>query len=245
MPTLSPSAIASAHQRWLSAVSSGPDGALTATRAALSGCRAAMDQIEAELRLMNYPVQPLRTPCENVDAACARLEQAIGQPPPRILVELWREVGAIHFVEPGNYEHVDFWRRHGLMDECGDGVCVEACTPDWVDYTIESFLDRARSEWPDEWSEAPPFMLEISADRLHKDNISGGPPYALLPGGEWLAPLQGFSWRLQPASAPGDPPDLMGYLRTAILECAGFPGFHGCVAFGPVRERLLRHVRAF
>jgi hypothetical protein len=40
-------------------------------------------------------------------------------------------------------------------------------------------------------------------------------------------------------SAPEGPPTFVEYLRTSILECAGFPGFFGVPEFEPVRLELL------
>jgi hypothetical protein len=96
---------------------------------------------------------------------------------------------------------------------------------------------------------APPehYPLSLSPDGYHKGNISGGAPYEMQVGGVWLAPVENFAWSgaLRPVSAPADPCDLAAYLRTARLECAGFPGLYGTPQFEPIREQLLRGVPIF
>ena len=39
--------------------------------------------------------------------------------------------------------------------------------------------------------------------------------------------------------------DFLSYLRTALLECAGFPGFCAQKKFAPLRNRILKDVDAF
>lgn len=59
------------------------------------------------------------------------------------------------------------------------------------------------------------FLCWIAPDVLHKDNVSGGPPYAIhLPDGGFDALLQD-EWHQT---------TFVAYLRTAILEWGGFPG---------------------
>ena len=80
----------------------------------------------------------------------------------------------------------------------------------------------------------------------HKDDISGGDSYGVKDGA-WLPPLMNFEWsgRIRPLSATNSKVDLMAYLRTSILECAGFPGLLGNKAFEPIRVRLIESLPVF
>lgn len=86
--------------------------------------------------------------------------------------------------------------------------------------------------------------LDLSPDHWHKDNISGGAPYAVRAAAGWFAPMESFEWcgPARPRSAPPGTPDLVGYLRTALFECAGFPGYFGHPRFEPLRQMLLSGV---
>ena len=97
------------------------------------------------------------------------------------------------------------------------------------------------------------YYFELAPDGYHKDNISGGMPYGVRPGKVWLPTWEHFEWSgsrrpksaWRPKSAPSGLPDFLGYLRTAVLECAGFPGLFGDDAFEPLRLQLLARVKAF
>lgn len=55
-----------------------------------------------------------------------------------------------------------------------------------------------------------------------------------------------FQWEGErPKSAGESPIDFIAYLRTALLEGAGFPGLLGLKGFGKVRDRLLKDVPVF
>jgi hypothetical protein len=90
------------------------------------------------------------------------------------------------------------------------------------------------------------FVLTLAPDGYHKDNISGG-AYGVRLGSGWLAQWEDFAWGgpTRPESAPTDPCDFLGYLRTAILECAGFPGLLGVPGFEAIRQVLLRGLPRF
>jgi hypothetical protein len=128
---------------------------------------------------------------------------------------------------------------------CCDGLYLDGCDDEWFDCMIDE-LDALRAAETD-GSSPLPFALPLAPDGLHKDNVSGGEPYFVVPGDRWLAPLRNFRWcgPARPHSAPPNPCDLLGYLRTAILECAGFPGLYGSDAFEPIRQRLLEDVPVF
>lgn len=80
---------------------------------------------------------------------------------------------------PG-YEHVAFWREEGLGDHVSDPVHVDACTDEWVKFAVGEYEEWSSRDEVDreEW----PFAYAIAPDALHKDNISGGAPIAIVPG---------------------------------------------------------------
>lgn len=125
-----------------------------------------------------------------------------------------------------------------------DGLVVEPCSREWVDFICGDFRD-----WPENWPEATPepFILSLSPDGYHKDNISGGASYGLFLGESWKPTWQYFEWpgARRPLSAPPGPPDFLAYLRTTVLECAGFPGLLGLPAFEAFRGRLLQGLPYF
>jgi hypothetical protein len=158
----------------------------------------------------------------------------------------WEQVGGISFVDLGQYQHVDFWKGHKITPPkifC-DGLYVNSCIDEWTSFICNDFEDWKEDSAPDE-SES--FLLSLSPDGYHKDNISGGAPYGLYPGEAWKPVWQNFEWTgpQRPVTAPASAPDFLSYLRTAILECAGFPGFSGLAEFDPIRERLLKGVPIF
>jgi hypothetical protein len=112
---------------------------------------------------------------------------------------------------------------------------------------VEDVIDTLREAVDD----GGPPAIEIAPDDLHKDNVSGAGPYEILlpgPGDDpWLAVLDGgFRWGTpRPASAPHGQPDLVSYLRTAVLECGGFPGLYGHEAFERTRLRLCADLPVF
>lgn len=209
-------------------------------------CAEALDVLVARLDAMGYPVDRMVEPCAGVDDLLAELSEVLPAVPPA-LVEVWRRIGGISLVDLGRYRHLAFWEEHvgpEARTHACDGVVVEGACDDegWVGYLLDHL------EGVLEAGEPP--TLPIAPDHLHKDDTSGGDPYELAVDGEdpWMAPLQGFAWvgPVRPASAPpGDQPDLVSYLRTALLECGGFPGLHGTAGYEPIRRALVAGLPVF
>lgn len=245
--------VVDARDRWLAATPSeraerGPE--------AMRTCSRALMVLTERLAGRGYPVTEPIEPCPDVAGAVAQLADA-GITPPPALVALWTEVGAISLVDLGRYRHVPFWDAvagswratadagvgASTVERCCDGIVVDGPASDgWLDHVIEVVEELA--------DQGLPAVIEIAPDDLHKDNVSGGDPYGVvLPGpGEdpWLAPLDGFRWPTpRPLSAPPDPPDLVGYLRTAVLECGGFPGLFGHPAYAGVLAELTEDLPVF
>jgi hypothetical protein len=174
------------------------------------------------------------------------IEKKIGLPIPQLLVLFWEKVGGVSLVDLNNYQHVDFWKQHNVLAPkfyC-DGLHIDACNEEWASFICSDFVD-----WREYYGADEPegFLLSLSPDGYHKDNISGGAPYGVYPGASWKPIWQNFEWSgmKRPITAPASPPDFLSYLRTTILECAGFPAFLGVTAFGPIKERLFQDVPIF
>lgn len=211
----------------------------------IATCGEAVRELALRLQERGYPVEPMLMACVDVDSAIVDVEQS-GTSVPPALAEVWRRIGEISLVDLDRYLHTAFWEEHlggdGQVFAC-DGVVVEAPSDQgWIGYVLDLFDEQA------DVHEACGFP--ISPDALHKDNTSGGGPYELVPDDRdpWTASLRGFSWAgpARPTSAPpGSAPDLVSYLRTAILECGGFPGLFGSPGFEPLRRDLTDRLPVF
>jgi hypothetical protein len=174
------------------------------------------------------------------------LEKTLCLPIPEILVLFWEKVGSVSFVDLDHYRHVDFWREQAVVGPsyfC-DGLHVDPCSEEWASSICDDFQYWKENRAP---GESDDFLLSLSPDGYHKDNISGGSPYGMYARSSWKPIWQNFEWpgARRPVIAPAGSPDFFSYLRATILECAGFPAFLGLPAFEPIRERLLRGVPVF
>ncbi len=242
---VSPKDIVQTHQEWCSTVAAGGSRAAQATDGALRKCKDALGIMSEELARLKYPVRSvLVASSDNVDELVASIKRGTSFSVPEILVCFWKIVGGVSFVDLKHYRHVDFWDEAGVRAEFCDGIHVDACTPGWADYIVNDFNERR-----DDGDDFDPdlYGFDLAPDGYHKDNISGGMPHGVRPGNAWLPTWDNFWWAGQrrPTSAPSDPPDFFGYLRTAILECAGFPGLFGDDAFEPLRVQILNRVELF
>ena len=236
-------AIKHAADRWLGQK---PSDRAQAGPELIAICDRAIRELVTRLQSLGYPVEPMLVPCADLDAVIAELEEA-GPPLPPALAEVWRWIGEISLVDLDGYRHMSFWEDRVGGDArvfACDGVVVYAPHDDdgWTDYVIDLLHEQA------EIGVAQAFP--ISPDSLHKDNTSGGDSYELVPNADdaWMASLRAFSWDgpLRPQSAPGaSTPDLVSYLRTAILECGGFPGLYGSAGFEPIRRELVQGLPVF
>lgn len=136
-------------------------------------------------------------PLRSTDALIDRLEELAGTLPMSVKA-FYREVGAVNL----------------------EGALRDALTPA-DDPLMVSPLEYLRDAW-DEWMEHPqdvrdsyPFAWEFAPDGLHKDDVSGGPPFRIVlpaPGADGM--VEEENW--------GEVP-FVSYLRTT-LQWAGFPG---------------------
>lgn len=211
----------------------------------LNVCCNAIAMLQERLHEMGYPVSSLVTPPrKGLSQRIARIESHTELEIPALLKRFWAVVGGISFVDLENYSHVAFWDDLNVRGKKGycDGVHIDSCTKDWLEFIIEDFDDIQEDDGDGEFE----FIFTISPDGYHKDDISGGDSYGVKDG-EWMPPLMNFEWsgKIRPLSATGSTVDLMAYLRTSILECAGFPGLLGNKAFEPIRVRLIESLPVF
>lgn len=235
--------IAAQRDLWLAA--DPEDEALAeAVSTALLGCRRVVKQLEEGLRALGYPVQTfLRPSPAALGPKLAELETRTGIAIPRVVREFWRVVGGVSLVDLEHYQHDAFWSERGITGPHGfcDGFHVDACNADWLAYTLEDYESYAEEE------DLPSFRYSLSPDGYHKDDISGGPPYAVGRNSVWRPTWENFSWPgyQRPQTAAPDPTDFLSYVRTALLECAGFPGLLGHPGFEPLRLSLVQGLETF
>ena len=209
----------------------------------LQQCRLALDLLENRLAELEYPVSSLIIQCDGKqEQRISEIESLTGSYLPLVLKRWWEKIGGVSFVNLEDYTHSDFWENRGISGALGycDGVYVESCSQDWLDYTVEDFEIRETDDL------GPGFYYTFAPDGYHKDDISGGPPYGLQ-GDDWLPVVVNFNWSgyRRPVSAPAEPMDFLAYLRTAILECGGFPGLLGHPKFESLRKKLVAGLPLF
>lgn len=116
--------------------------------------------------------KPLLRPLPNTDELLAQLDKLVegfGQVPYSLKM-FYKIVGACNF--GWDYEKVPkkYWECADPIQICSlDDLVSEVSDDDWKDYLIET-LEEDPSQFP---------CLELAADYLHKDNISGGLPYSI------------------------------------------------------------------
>lgn len=186
-----------------------------------------------------------KLPGEVVDRNISAIKKVTSSPIPPILIMFWKQIGSVTLVDLEHYRHLDFWKEQQITGSLGfcDGLFLYPCDDEWASFVGDDYQDWQEYKEPEEIS----YLLTLSPDGYHKDNISGGAPYGVYAEPSWKPTWQNYSWPgyKHPISAPTHPPDFLSYLRTAILECAGFPGFLGLPAFESIKERLLKGVPLF
>jgi hypothetical protein len=248
MPIPDLDTILAAQQSWRVDARAGERVARPAAERACTTMSEALDVLAGNLAALGYPPFAGRVPAsQGLARRIRKLERRLGGYLPPALKVFWQIVGGASFVDLKDYAHVEFWQGHGLGGPqiCCDGLSIDACDDEWFDCMLDELDDRLQGAGGG--NPAEPFQLPLSPDGLHKDNLDGGGPYAVVTSDDWLAPLHNFRWfgAKRPSSAPANKCDLISYLRTAILECAGFPGLFGREQFEPIRQQLLADVPSF
>jgi hypothetical protein len=213
----------------------------------LSKCAEAIATLSENLRKTGYLwISVAKIPTDELEKNIQTIETVTGASIPMILIEFWRTIGDVSFIDLENYEHAGFWEENSIHPKNGfaDGIYIDACNDAWT----SSICDEAR-DWKSNIGSgvSDAFILSLSPDGYHKDNISGGSPYGVYLEPTWKPTWLNFEWsgEKKPVTALSNPPDFLSYLRTAILECAGFPGLLGSPDFEPIKQSLLRGVPLF
>jgi hypothetical protein len=170
----------------------------------------------------------LRTkPSPKDDAILARIVEISRFPIPPTLLAFWKIVGGINWV--WDYRTNEAAPNLGVdlpMDEM-DPLCVEP--PSVITYLFEEWGDQQESEPASDL--ARPFRIDLAPDYLHKANISGGMPYAILVPFPGADPVFTDERHALP---------FVDYLRLAF-KWAGFPGLEDHAQ----REDVQRFVTEF
>lgn len=150
-------------------------------------------------------------------AMIARVEKLTCGPVPPSLLAFWTVIGSVNL-------GWDYY-QDSFPDLFGTGVPPEDLDPLQVCGPNDDNRDL--------WKEGPPYRLDLSADALHKADISGGPAYGV------DLPFRGADpvFAEEPHNLP-----FTDYLRLA-LRWGGFPGW-ARHASQPAVERAVRHLTA-
>lgn len=209
-----------------------------AVASAMTGFARVADALGDRLQRMGFPVHPVRqSPLPDIDARIAKLEQLGAGPLPPQLVAFWKAVGQLRFMESAEYAHVRFWSDRGT-DGLTGAVVVAGLDDDDLEYLSDEIAD-----WKEDGDEDP-FEIPLAPDDLHKDNISGGSPFVMAATPSWNEQFHFDGWNASTQTGVTDC-DLVSYLRTALLECGGFPGLRGDPAFERVRPDLVAGLEVF
>lgn len=235
-----------AQKEWQAVPADGTAIQMTALQS-INRCAEAVHIICENLRGLGYEwASNNKIPVGGIERNIQKIGEAIHSPVPQILEMFWKIVGGVSFVDLETYRHVEFWKELKLFSQkyyC-DGLHVDNCSEEWSDFICSDFVDWLEFR---ETEGETDFLLALSPDGYHKDNISGGAPYGVFAGLNWKPIWENFEWSGVhfPITALSEPPDFLSYLRTTILECAGFPAFLGLPGFERIREQLLRKVPVF
>ncbi|MFM9847800.1 MAG: hypothetical protein ACKVP3_11640 [Hyphomicrobiaceae bacterium] len=150
----------------------------------------------------------LRTkPSSKDEPILARIVEISGKPLPPSLLVFWKIVGGINFVWD--------YRASGVAPNIGIDLPMDEMDPLYVD--APGAMTYLFEEWEDERSEGTvegEFRIDLSPDYLHKANISGGMPYAIVVPFLGADPIFADERHKLP---------FVDYLRLAF-KWAGFPG---------------------
>lgn len=136
--------------------------------------------IHAELKYIGYlfkvkfeynSEQPLIKPLADTEELLTKLDNAVKSFGfvPLSLKMFYRIVGACNFAWDYDTNEDIFW-------QCADPIQI-SCLDDLVSYITDDYWVADMKESLANYSEFP--FLEVAADYLHKDNISGGAPYSI------------------------------------------------------------------
>lgn len=151
------------------------------------------------------PAQPLTGPVADADGFVAWMEHTFG-PVPMVVSSWVRIVGDVWLV--GTHPE---WETSAA----GDPLVVEVAGTRYPGDDIRAALVDELEQWR-EYREGRPFQLPVAPDHLHKNNISGGPPYGIA-----LPDACADAHIVTDAGMP-----FVSYLRR-VFERGGFPRWSG------------------
>jgi hypothetical protein len=134
------------------------------------------ERLVTALIARGWPVtveKALPGPASDVDERLGRLEQITAAPVPPALAAYWRVVGRVDLV-PRELWDAPF--PVGVPEVLAAADPLEILDPTEAWFSVEEWQDRSAGLHPEI---AGPLQLDISADYLHKANISGGAPYSV------------------------------------------------------------------
>jgi len=138
-----------------------------------------LDIIYAELKNINYLFKtefnynferPLHKPLPNTGDLLGKLDKAVTPFGfvPLSLKYFYKIVGGVNFAW-------DYDTNEDFIWDLADPIQITS-----LDAVVETVTEEYwREEMEEIIEEGEPAYLELSADDLHKDNVSGGPPYSL------------------------------------------------------------------
>ena len=174
-----------------------------------------LDIIYAELKNINYNFKtefeynserPFIRPLTDTEELLTKLDNA-AKPfgfVPLSIKSFYRIVGSCNFVW-------DYDTNENIIWQCSDPIQISSLD-DLVSYVADEYWATDMKERLADYSEFP--FLDVAADYLHKDNISGGPPYSIQITKE---PSIDSLFLNEPHNTT-----FIDYLRTCFENC-GFP----------------------
>ena len=138
--------------------------------------RRSAERLVTALIARGWPVtaeKALPGPASDVEERLMRLEQLTAAPVPPALAAYWRVVGRVGLV-PRELWDAPF--PAGVPEGLAVADPLEILDPTEAWFCVEEWQDRSAGLHP---GIAGPLELDISADYLHKANISGGGPYCV------------------------------------------------------------------
>jgi hypothetical protein len=146
--------------------------------------------------------QPIRPPAPDVARQLDAIAEQIAPVP--LALRTWaEEVGRVTL----NGSHPEW------TIEYSDPLCVELDPAD----AVEVHRDWLEVGWFERWG-LTAFPIALAPDVFHKADVSGGSPYGIELPGDAIDPL----WLNDDVH---DGVTFVGYLRSALLRWAGFPGW--------------------
>jgi hypothetical protein len=206
-------------------------------RATMTRVRANVELVTARLRDIGYSfddfVPPWTPPSADTEEVIRRIEEAAGGLVPASLRAFWTVVGEVSWKHSEEAES-DRPPWESDLDLAGaDPLYVLSAGNAWS--SVEEWLDRRSEVHPEV---AGPLYLDLAPDCLHKANISGGAPYAMIvPSDTADAIFENEAHELP----------FVEYLRLCF-RWGGFPGLEGLELSGQDRDlvdRLRRNLFPF